>query len=106
MGYRYFGVVEKVSRCPRSELVLRELLWSVRQVPGLAMRPKNRKRVRAAEPSSGDDEAINIILAQCAARRKKEQAREQEEESGEDIDDSMDVCSSSPFFSILTWLAA
>jgi hypothetical protein len=70
------------------------------------VRPKNRKRVRAAEPSSGDDEAINIILSQRAARRKKEQAREQEEESGEHIDDSMDVRSSFPFFLILTWLAA
>jgi hypothetical protein len=88
-----------------SELVVCKLLWSIRQVPGLAVRLKNRKRVREADPSSGDDEAINIILAQRAARRKKEQERELEQES-EHIDDSMDVCSSFPFFSILTCLAA
>jgi hypothetical protein len=57
------------------------------------------------EPSSGDDEAINLILAQRAARRKKEQEREEEQES-EYIEDSMDVCSAFPFFPILICLAA
>ena len=87
------------------ELVLRELLWSVRQVPGLAMRPKNRKCVRAAEPSSGDNEVINIILSQCAMCHKKQKAWEQEQES-KYIEDSMDVCSTFPFFPILTCLVA
>ena len=86
------------------ELVLRELLWSVRQVPSLAMRPKNWKRVRTAEPSSDNDEALNIILSQHAACHKKEQAWEQERES-EYIEDSMDVCSAFPFFFLfsLAW---
>ena len=76
---------------------MHKLLWSIRQVPGLAGRPKNWKRVREADPSSGDDEAINIILAQRATRRKEEQAQEQEQEN-EHIDNSMDVCSLFHFF--------
>ena len=80
---------------------MHKLLWSIRQVPGLAGRPKNWKRVQEANPSSSDDEAINIILAQCAMCHKKEQAQEQEQEN-EHIGDSMDVCSLFHFFSILT----
>jgi hypothetical protein len=38
---------------------------SMRQDPGLAA---NMKRTREADPSSGDGEAVSIILTQCAAR--------------------------------------
>ena len=69
------------------------------------MRPKNRKCIWAAEPSRGDDEAINIILSQCAMCRKKQKAQEQEQES-KYIEESMDVCSAFPFLPILTRLVA
>ena len=46
---------------------------SVRQVPGLAVRVKSCKRLRDADPDSGDEDAVKVILAQHMARRKKEQ---------------------------------
>jgi hypothetical protein len=57
------------------------------------------------ELSSGDDEAINLILMQHPVCCKKEQEWEQEQES-EYIEDSMDVCSAFPFFPIPICLTA
>lgn len=70
------------------------LLSSIRQIPGLAVGPKKRKRVRrGADPDSGDDQAINDILAQREARRMGENEQAQREQEAEEANPSIKVCS-------------